>query len=137
MLKNIFWNRNDKWLVQFGRYFVVGGLAFLVDYSFLYIFTESFHFYYLLSAALSFLMGLFVNYFFSCLWVFQTSSEHCSIRFLFFALIGIIGLGLNEFIIWFCTNKLALYYMFSKIIAAVIVFFWNFLARRKLMMKGM
>ena len=109
MLKNIFWNRNDKWLVQFGRYFVVGGLAFLVDYSFLYIFTESFH----------------------------TSSEHGSIRFLFFALIGIIGLGLNEFIIWFCTNKLALYYMFSKIIAAVIVFFWNFLARRKLMMKGM
>ncbi|MDP3066390.1 MAG: GtrA family protein, partial [Methanobacteriaceae archaeon] len=52
------------------------------------------------------------------------------IEFGVFTIIGIVGLALNEVFIWAFTEKLQLYYLYSKIISAVIVLFWNFFARK-------
>lgn len=59
-------------LIQLLRYTVVGGLAFIVDFSTLYFFTEFFGFHYLISAAIAFIFGLIVNYYLSIKWVFST-----------------------------------------------------------------
>ncbi|MCF7815161.1 MAG: GtrA family protein [Candidatus Cloacimonetes bacterium] len=134
-LKPEFWKRNDNIKIQFFRYVIVGGLAFIIDYISLYLLTEFLNIYYLLSAAISFIMGLIVNYIISIKWVFQTSEQKSRIQFFVYGLIGVIGLGLNELIIWLLTDKADLFYMHSKLVAAVIVLLWNFLARRKLMMR--
>ena len=52
-----------------------------------------------------------------------------------FLLIAVIGLGLNELIMYACSDLLGLHYLLSKIVATVIVFFWNFLARRVLVVR--
>ena len=126
----------DHTLIQFFRYTFVGGLAFLLDFGSLYYFTEYLGVYYLLSAATAFILGLVANYLLSIEWVFNNHTlDNRVSEFGIFALIGIVGLGLNEFIIWAFTANLQVYYMFSKIISAVIVLLWNFSARKYLLFK--
>lgn len=119
--------------IQLFRYTFVGGLAFAVDFCLLYVLTEYAHLHYLESATISFLVGLFVNYLVSKVWVFSESKfKKKGIEFLLFALVGLIGLGLNNLFLWLITTYLSMYYMFSKLIASVIVYLWNFLARKYL-----
>lgn len=122
---------------QLLRYFVVGGISFLVDYGSLWLLTEKAGFQYLISAAIAFLLGLICNYVLSTKWVFGESriKSHWG-EFVAFAAIGVIGLGLNELIMYVCTDGAGLHYMISKIVSAIIVFFWNFLARRFLLFKS-
>ena len=61
----------DSTLVQLLRYTFVGGVAFVCDFGALYALTEFAGLHYLISASLSFLLGLGVNYALSVLWVFS------------------------------------------------------------------
>jgi len=51
-------------------------------------------------------------------------------EFLGFAIIGVIGLALNEAIIWFASEKLQIHYMIAKAFSAGLVLIWNFGARK-------
>lgn len=122
---------------QLLRYGVVGGIAFVVDYGSLWLLTEVCGLHYMLSAAVAFLLGLTCNYLLSTRFVFGESRLGSRwAEFLAFAVIGVIGLGLNELIIWLATDVIGLHYMLGKVISTVIVFFWNFLARRFLVFKS-
>ena len=103
--KKIFYGASDNLLIQFVRYFFVGGFAFIVDFGLLYILTEYAGLHYLLSATLSFIAGLVVNYIISCIWVFNNSKfRNRIVEFLFFAAIGVVGLGFNDLLIWLFTD---------------------------------
>jgi putative flippase GtrA len=52
-----------------------------------------------------------------------------------FVLVGIVGLGLNEGLLWALTEKVRIYYLASKVIAACLIFFWNFGARKLLLFR--
>ena len=118
-------------LIQLFRYGFVGGTAFLVDFGAMVLLTEMFGLHYLLSATISFILGLVTNYILSVSWVFNRRSlSRPWAEFLVFAVIGVVGLGLNSLILFLCTEKLGLHYTLSKIIATVVVFFWNFFARK-------
>ncbi|MDR1402231.1 MAG: GtrA family protein [Tannerellaceae bacterium] len=131
-LKDILIHKSNNLLVQLVRYTFVGGLAFLVDFGLLFMLTEYAGFHYLLSATCSFIIGLLVNYYISAIWVFGPSSYKKGVEFLLFAVIGVIGLGLNDLLIWIFTEKFGIYYMLSKLITAILVYMWNFLGRRYL-----
>ena len=131
LFHKLFYGSTDKLLVQFVRYFFVGGFAFVVDFGLLYILTEYAGLHYLLSATLSFIAGLLVNYIISCLWVFNNRL----VEFLFFAAIGVVGLALNDALIWLFTDCIGTHYMFSKIVAAAMVYLWNFFARKYLVFR--
>lgn len=121
---------------QFTRYVVVGGLAFLIDLVSLYSLTEVAGFHYLLSAAVAFLLGLVTNYCLCRLWVFNRRTvESASLEFLIFAVIGIVGLGLNEVIMWFVSEVTHLHYLIGKVISAGIVLIWNFGARKLILFR--
>ena len=136
LFQKLFYGTTDKLLVQFVRYFFVGGFAFVVDFGLLYSLTEYAGLHYLLSATLSFIVGLLVNYIISCIWVFNNSKFKSRIvEFLFFAAIGVVGLGLNDFFIWLFTDCIGTHYMFSKIVATALVYLWNFFARKYLVFR--
>jgi putative flippase GtrA len=129
-------DQNDKTGIQLFRYLFVGGAAFIVDFLSLYILTDFFGIYYLISAAIAFILGLFVNYILSVSWVFNKRKlDNRTFEFGIFAIIGIVGLGLNEVLLWFFTQELLIYYLLSKIFAAAIILFWNFFARKYLLFK--
>jgi len=131
LLRKLFVEPTKNAKIHFIRYGFVAVVAFAVDFGFLYIFTSYFHFYYLLSAVLSFSLSVLVNYLLSVLWVFTArDARKRSIEVTLFLLICLIALLLNIFLIWFFTSVLLVYYLVSKIIAVIIVFFWSFAARR-------
>ena len=131
MFNKLFVKKTDNTFIQLFRYTFVGGIAFIVDFASLYLLTEFVGFHYLYSAAIAFIIGLIINYILSILWVFKSRAVNKKIvEFIIFAIIGMIGLGLNEIIIWFSTERINLYYLHSKLISTVIVYFWNFLARK-------
>ena len=131
VMHTLFKDQTERTLVQMFRYTFVGGAAFLVDFGSLFVFTDFFGVYYLISAAIAFILGLITNYALSISWVFNKRTfGNKKLEFGVFALIGIVGLGLNEILIWFLTEDLQLYYLISKIIAAILILFWNFFARK-------
>ncbi|WP_293739941.1 GtrA family protein [uncultured Parabacteroides sp.] len=132
LLNRLFVYKTDNLLIQLIRYTIVGGLAFIVDFGLLFILTEYLGLHYIVSATCSFLAGLLVNYYISTAWVFESTIKSKQIEFTFFALIGVVGLGLNNLLIWIFTEKCHIYYMFSKLITAVLVYLWNFLGRKYL-----
>ncbi len=124
----------DHWLVQLFRYGIVAVLAFVIDFGLLFVFTHYLHIFYLVSAVLSFSISLIANYALSVSWVFPDSGVRAKhVQITLFILIGVSGLGLNTIVIGFCTSVLGVYYLYSKLIATVLVFFWSFLGRRYLL----
>ena len=118
-------------LFQLLRYGFVGGVAFVADYGLLYVLTEFAGVQYLVSAALAFVAGLTVNYLLSNLIVFKAHRlESRLAEFLVFAVIGVVGLALNEAIMYCCSDIIGMHYMVSKLVSTVTVFFWNFFARK-------
>lgn len=123
----------DNWLLQLFRYGFVGGTAFLVDYGTLFALTHFAGVSYLWSAAIAFVLGLITNYIISISWVFRHNDKmHIWQEFAFFTIVGIIGLLLNELIMFVGTDLIQFHYMISKLISTGIVFFWNFFARKYL-----
>jgi putative flippase GtrA len=121
---------------QFARYLVVGGVAFVIDFGSLYLLTEFAGLHYLTSAAVAFLFGLVTNYWLSRAWVFdRRTAQNVTVEFVVFAMIGVIGLGLNEVIIWFAGEKLYIHYMIAKAFSAGLVLIWNFGARKFLLFR--
>jgi len=100
----------------------------------LFILTEYANFYYLVSAAIAFLIGLTTNYLLSILWVFENRSVSSKyIEFFLFFLVGLIGLALNELFIWSFTEIIGIYYLYSKILSTILVYLWNFSIRKLLL----
>lgn len=132
--KITFVNETTNWVVQLIRYVFVGGFAFIVDYGLLYILTEFSNLHYLISATLSFISGLIVNYIISTKWIFTKSKiSNTSIEFLMYSVIGVIGLIFNDFLIYIFTEWLHIHYMISKLVTAAIVMGWNFIGRRTIL----
>lgn len=133
-VNKLFVEPTENVLLQLFRYGFVGGAAFVVDYATLFILTNNVGVQYLWSAAIAFVLGLVANYLLSISWVFRNRGSLSRWQeFLFFAVIGVVGLGFNELIMYACTDLMHIHYMVSKLISTAIVFFWNFFARKYLL----
>ena len=131
LISKLFRDPTDNIMIQLFRYVFVGGTAFVVDFFFLYFFSDICGIYYLVSAVFSFIISVLVNYVMSTRWVFnQDNIENKVVEFNLFMLISTIGLVFTEILLYFFTDICGIHYLISKIISAVIVLFWNFLARR-------
>ena len=128
-------------LKEFLRYIVVGGSAFVLDFVTMCIFKELVfkgeHLF--IAVFIGYLVGLIYNFLLSNWYVFKNGFEKIKGKeitsFIIFAVIGIIGLGLTEILMYLFVNILALWYIFAKILSAGIVLFWNYIARKLIIYK--
>ncbi|MGC3976864.1 MAG: GtrA family protein [Paludibacteraceae bacterium] len=131
MLNKFLKERTGNIFIQLIRYFVSGGVAFLVDFSLLFILTEKAGLYYLLSTVISFSIGLLITYLLSIRWIFDNRKyKDKRVELLIFILIGITGLLLTSLLMWLFTDKWQVYYLFSKFFTTIIVFLWNFIMKK-------
>lgn len=137
-LKGIFLTPTKNGFLQFFRYLFVGGIATVVDWGVLMGLTELLQLHHLVSAIFAFVAGLGTNFLLSKLLVFRASEAKTNslLEFLGYALIGLVGLGMTELILFLFTDGLSLHYMLSKAIATAVVLVWNYLARKLLLYKN-
>lgn len=116
---------------QLFRFGLVGGICFLIDYSILYVCTDIFKIHYLISSVISFTISTIFNYILSIKWVFNLKENRNSKKdFVNFIVFSVIGLILNQIIMWFGVDILNIYYMITKIISTCIVMCFNFITRK-------
>ena len=123
--------KNSKLLMQILKFGLVGGIAFLIDYSILIICKEFIGLSVLLSAAIAFSISVIFNYILSVIWIFDVDKEKSSKKnFIIFVTLSIVGLAITELIMDIGSNKLNINYLIVKILATTIVMVFNFITRK-------
>ncbi len=128
MIKNFI---NSKLFKQLFRFGIVGGIAFIIDYSTMVLCKEVFHLSTLLSAGIGFTVSVIFNYIASVKWVFDVNKKNSSTKqFVLFIVFSIMGLGITEAIMWFGEDILKISYLIVKIFATAVVMVFNFITRK-------
>lgn len=129
---------------EFLRYVIVGGLAFVADFSALVAAQElvlkQYTWGVYAATVVGFVVGLVVNYALSLSFVFTQEKDRGKGRsfgaFVAFGIIGLIGLGWMELGMWIGVELLTLNYKIVKIFITGVVLMWNYLGRKILIFNG-
>lgn len=121
-----------KIIEQIFKFGIVGIIAAIIDFGTLFILTTFLDTYYLLSAAIAYILSTVFNYIASMQYVFVSKFDKSekNKEFLIFVILSVIGLAINELIMWFFVEEFSLHYILSKVIATIIVMVWNFITRK-------
>ncbi len=121
----------QKLMKQIIRFAAVGGSAFVIDYGILFVLNSFFGMNHLVASTISFSVSVIYNYVLSTLWVFDVNEEQSkSQQLTVFMVLSVIGLAINEFIMWICVDNLKMMVMVGKIIATAVVMVYNFITRK-------
>ena len=113
------------------KFAIVGLAATVIDFLFLLLFKELFNFNTIIANTLSFSISVIFNYLASIKWVFIVNKEKSeTANLIAFIVFSVIGLLLNDLLMYICIDKLRIYYMISKVIATLIVMVFNFITRK-------
>ena len=124
-----------KLIAQIIKFGLVGFLCFFIDYGIMVFLTEIAGVHYLLSSGISFTVSVIVNYILSLTYVFETENGNRVKEFVIFVVLSVIGLGINQLLMWFCVDILGIFYMISKIGATAVVMVYNFVTRKVVLEK--
>ena len=136
MIQKLFKYQTDSISIQAFRYVLAGTLAYAIDYSALITLTHFFKIYYLMSAAIAFLLGAAVSYMLNISWVFDGrtfKSRYLEVSI--FLAIVITGLFINHYCILFFTETVKLHYLVSKFVSTILVGWLNFSARKYILFR--
>ena len=131
---------------QLLRFGLAGAVATVIDYAALLSLFEFAHASHIVSVAAGYGLGLIVCYILSIHWIFPyRSMSNRQLEFTIFVVIGIIGLALTEIVVHYTLMALDAHPSISahydkvtllsgaKFVAIVLVFFFNFIARKALL----
>ena len=120
---------NSSWLtilLRFIRFGIVGASGMVVDFGVTWLCKEKLHWNKYISNSLGFILAATNNYVWNRLWTFQSTSDAVAREYTLFFIISLIGLGLNNGIIYLLHERLHLNFYLSKLIAIGCVTIWNF-----------
>ncbi|MEI6499362.1 MAG: GtrA family protein [bacterium] len=116
------------------RYGFVGLISTILDFAFLnitYILLGNIDNHLWLATASGFLIGTINGYIMNSRWTFQYETKGTEAKkFTKFAIIGLVGFALTELIVLGLAHLLDVDKNIAKLIAVVIVFFWNYFANK-------
>lgn len=108
--------RIKKLLLQFCKFGLVGTLCFCIDYGIMVLLTETTDLGYFLSSAISFTLSVVVNYILSMRFVFKGKDELNKFQEMaIFVALSIVGLALNQMIMWIAVEFFRVFYAVAKI----------------------
>lgn len=123
--------RIKKLLVQFCKFGLVGTLCFFIDYGVMILLTETTGLGYFLSSAISFTLSVVVNYILSMRFVFKGKDELNKFQEMaIFVALSIVGLALNQMIMWIAVEFFRVFYAVAKIFSTMLVTVYNFISRK-------
>ncbi|MBQ9602608.1 MAG: GtrA family protein [Paludibacteraceae bacterium] len=113
-------------VMRFIRFGIVGASGMIVDFGVTWLCKEKLRWNKYVSNSLGFILAASNNYFWNRLWTFHSESVEIVREYSTFVLIALVGLGLNNLIIWLLHEKAQLNFYLSKLIAIGCVMIWNF-----------
>ena len=124
----------QKLIEQIVRFGVVGVLATIIDFGVLMVLSQLMGVNPVVAAGISFCVSVVFNYVASMRFVFTHREDMSPTKeFTIFIVLSLIGLALNELIMWVGTRALgttALAVTIVKVVATALVMIWNFVSRK-------
>jgi putative flippase GtrA len=115
------------------KYFLVGGVAALVDIGLFTFFAGYLGFPWLPVSIATFILATTVNYILSIRFVFRSGIKHKkSVEIIGVFAISTLALLVNQLVLYIAIERMGLPLFVSKILATGTVFFWNYLGRSRL-----
>lgn len=121
----------------FARYLGIGIVATLVDWTIFYLLIGYLGIFYLMALATSYGASTVLNFFLNKRYTFRNKCRRVHIQFTLFIAVAIVGLGINEIIMFSLAQLIpggttAIALMASRAVATFAVFLWNFALNKRL-----
>lgn len=123
----------NKLFKQLFRFGIVGGIAFLIDFGIFALLTHL-GMHYLIAQIISFSISLAFNYVASIKWVFDAKKQTPK-EIIIFVLLSVVGLGINELLLYIGIDKLHFHELIVKLFATAVVMVFNFVTRKLIIEK--
>ncbi|MFT6827224.1 MAG: putative flippase GtrA [Roseivirga sp.] len=114
--------------LKFLKFCTVGFSGLAIDFSITYLAKEKLKLNKYVANSLGFTIASTSNYFLNKVWTFNDTNPDAITQFSKYIFIALIGLLLNNLIIYLLVNKKEMTFYWAKLIAIGIVVFWNFIA---------
>lgn len=108
------------------RFCVVGFSGIFVDFGTTWLLKEKVKANKYLANSTGFILAATSNYFLNRIWTFHSHNQQIVTEYFSFISISLIGLGINNLIIYILTEKFHLNFYLSKLFAIGVVTIWNF-----------
>ena len=116
---------------QFIKFALVGVVNTLVNLAVLYILTDIFGIYYLVSAVFAFLIAVTNSFLLNKMWTFKESiSYRASSKYIKFVLISVIALIINLIILYVLVEYYSIWYIYAQIVGVVSNLIINFFGNK-------
>jgi len=117
----------DKLLIlKFFKFCIIGFSGMIIDFSTTWLLKEKVKINKYIANSCGFILAASSNYLWNRVWTFRSRNSNIGTEYFSFIFISLIGLGLNNLIIWILTDKMKWNFYFSKIVAIGMVTLWNF-----------
>lgn len=117
-----------SFIMKFLKFTAVGFSGLLVDYAFTYIFKEWVRVQKYVANSIGFTIAASTNYILNRIWTFESDNPDIAIEYTSFLIISLIGLGINNLVLWLILKNFKINFYVAKFFAIVVVTLWNFLA---------
>lgn len=115
----------------FIKFCIVGAIGVGVNVGFLYLFTDIFHIYYLMSGFIAIELSIISNFILNDNWTFKNHVQNSFIKRLFsYELLSFCGVIIQIILLYIFTDIFHIYYLISTIMAIPITLSWNFIMNK-------
>jgi putative flippase GtrA len=115
-------------IIKLLKFVVVGFSGLIIDFGLTFICKEKLSLNKYLSNSIGFLVAASSNYFLNRVWTFESENPEIIVEFSSFFFVSIIGLLINNSILWLIHNKIGINFYLAKFGAILITTLWNFFA---------
>ncbi|TNE64422.1 MAG: GtrA family protein [Bacteroidetes bacterium] len=119
---------NSELIWKFLKFGVVGFSGVFVDFGITWVCREKIRLNQYVANSTGFLAAVISNYILNRIWTFESSDPAVMMQFSKFLLASLIGLALNNSIIYLLNERYRLNFYLAKVVATAMVTLWNFWA---------
>ena len=113
-------------LLKFLKFCVVGLSGMVIDFSTTWLLKEKAKVNKYIANSLGFIAAASSNYLLNRMWTFENTDPNISTQYLLFIIISLIGLGINNGVIYLVLRKRDYNFYIVKVFAIAVVTLWNF-----------
>ena len=126
---------DTEFIIRFLKFGVVGFSGVFVDFGLTWLLKERAGLNRYVANSSGFLAAVCWNFWLNRVWTFESHDPQLATQFGKFFLASLIGLGLNNGLIWLLTERLKFRFYPAKLAATGLVVLWNFWANSRFTFK--
>jgi putative flippase GtrA len=112
--------------IEFLKFGVVGVMGVAIDFFITWLCKEKWRFNKYVANALGFSFAVINNFLWNRYWTFSGNTQTFTEQFLKFAVVSIVGLMINSFLLFVLVKFIKINFYFIELLVVWLVFLWNF-----------